>query len=271
MLNKLLNIFSKKPPQVPQNKRPVLINQNPPDAVMEYAPDFIDPCFCGSERYFKDCCGSREENRPPPYGVFIIPDFIDREDRLAIRDYADQQKGTPLMVIDEVNSTPDNIIKVVDDRRVSEYIDLGERFEIINKNVKKAFQELAPKYFNCEVEWYESPSLMRYSPGGYYHAHADSENLDLDTGCWKKVIDRDISLLLYFNDDYEGGELLFNKFNYHLRPKAGMAVIFPSDNRFMHTAEIVVEGVRYAAVSWASVKGVKKIASSKPENSIVMD
>lgn len=258
-------LFKRKSQEVPQENRPALITNNP-TAVPDYKPDPVDYCFCGSGKFFKDCCGSREENRPPPYGVFVFPDFVDKAVLTEIRKFLDTQSGERLMVIDTESSTSDKVIKKVDERRVSEYVQLHEYYVTLNKIVRKAYTEIPPKYYNCEVEWYERPHVMRYHPGGYYHGHADSENMDLETRCWSKVIDRDLSLLIYLNEDFEGGELLFNKFNYRVRPKAGMAVMFPSDNRYMHTAERVEAGIRYAVVSWAAVKGVEKINAPREEN-----
>lgn len=270
MLNRkaggLINrLFGRSRQEIAPENRPVLVS-NHQGVIPDYSPDFVDICFCGSGKFFKDCCGSREEKREPPYGVFVFPNFVDQSVLSELRQFADQQTGEPLMVIDSEKSTPDKIVKKMDDRRVSEYVNLKEYFNTVNQIICRAYMEIPPKYFHCEVEWYERPHLMRYRPGGYYQGHADSENMDPKTRCWHKVIDRDLSVLFYLNDDYEGGELLFNKFNYRLKPKAGMLVMFPSDNRYMHTAENVEEGIRYAVVSWASVKGIKKINPEKTNN-----
>ena len=54
--------------------------------------------------------------------------------------------------------------------------------------------------------------------------------------CWKRVVDRDVSLLIYLTEEFQGGEILFNNFQYRLKPRAGMVVYFPSDHRYVHTA-----------------------------------
>jgi predicted 2-oxoglutarate/Fe(II)-dependent dioxygenase YbiX len=94
--------------------------------------------------------------------------------------------------------------------------------------------------------------------------------MDLKSQMWSKVIDRDLSMLIYLNDDYEGGELSFYKLNYQIRPRAGAVVMFPSDHRYLHQAEKVTKGVRYAIVSWASVRGIPKIAEKPPEPAILI-
>lgn len=236
--------------------------------VADFCPRNDESCFCGSTKPFKKCCGSLESNRLPPYGVFVHENYLSEDLCRKWVDYADAQPGERLLVIDHAASTPDNIVKVIDPRRVAERIELGARRAELITQVRDIMIDLARKSFGVELDWYEAPEMMRYRPGGFYVKHADSQNFDPRTELWSKVIDRDISLLLYLNDAYTGGLLSFEKFNYRLRPRAGMAVVFPSDSRYLHTAQNVDSGVRYAVVSWAAVKGVAKISPIPPEPAI---
>jgi predicted 2-oxoglutarate/Fe(II)-dependent dioxygenase YbiX len=251
------------------NPAPLIIESNEP------APDFHpaagDACFCGSGKPFGDCCGSTQATRPPPYGLFMFENYIDAELARDLTAFANQRNGRRLMVIDNKESTPDNIVKVEDKRRVAERVDLGERRQEVNNIVKSAFIDLAGKCFSKTLDWFESPELMRYREGGFYLRHADSQNMNLETSAWSKVIDRDLSMVIYLNDGYEGGELSFYRLNYQIRPRAGAVVLFPSDHRFLHQAEPVKKGVRYAIVSWASVKGIAKVAQKPPECAIFID
>lgn len=237
----------------------------------DFNPSPRKPCFCDSGNTFAECCGSKLRIRKPPFGIFIFENYLKHDYVQQLRDFADQHEGAPLMMIDSERSTPDNIVKITDQRRVTERVDLGNRRQEINDLVKSIYIKLADKCFGKKLDWYESPDLMRYQPGGHYLRHADSENIDPQTQTWKKVIDRDISMLLYLNDDFEGGELTFTKFNYQLKPTAGTVVLFPSDHRYLHQAELVKSGVRYAIVSWSSIAGMPKIASKPPACSIPIE
>ena len=250
-------------------KQPLLIMPNGP--VADFNPNWDEACFCRSGRPFKNCCGSTEAIRPPPFGLFMFENYLDKEFARELIAFAEHRRGERLMVIDNKASSPDNIVKVADERRITERVDLGERSREINQLVKTIFTELAAQCFGQALDWFETPELMRYQPGGFYISHADSENMDLESQTWSKVIDRDISLLIYLNEDFEGGELSFYKFNYQIRPRAGAVVLFPSDHRYLHQAEKVTKGVRYAIVSWASVRGMPKIASQPPKPAIVID
>jgi len=248
---------------------PLLVKPNGP--IPDFNPGGEAACFCGSGMKFSSCCGSTQAVRPPPFGLFMFENYLDKGFTDELVAFAEQRAGERLMVIDNKASSPDNIVKVADERRITERVDLGDRRWEINNMVKTIFTELAAKCFGQSLDWFEAPDLMRYRTGGYYIRHADSENMDLESQTWNKVIDRDISLLIYLNDDFEGGELSFYKFNYQIRPRAGAVVLFPSDHRYLHQAEKVIKGVRYALVSWASVRGMPKIASQPPKPAILVD
>lgn len=228
-------------------------------------------CFCGSHKPFVECCGSTKIERPPPVGLFMLQNYLDQNTVKEIIQYADQCSSTPLQVIDSKTSTPNKLVQTQDTRRIASRVDLGERRDDLIEIVRRSFIELAARCFNVELDWFEAPELMRYNQGGRYLGHADSENIDIETGQWKKIIDRDLSFLLYLNDDFEGGELSFYKLRYQVWPKAGAAVLFPSDHRYFHQAEEVKRGVRYAIVSWASVKGMPKIAERPPHGAIFVN
>lgn len=46
--------------------------------------------------------------------------------------------------------------------------------------------------------------------------------------------DLSYSIVLYINDDYDGGELHFRKFDLSVKPSAGSAIIFPSSAPYYH-------------------------------------
>ena len=250
-------------------KATFLKNDIEPEA--DFYPKIDEPCYCPSGKLFYECCGSTELVRPPPYGLFMFENYLDSDVVSDLVEYANRCDGDPLMVIDKEKSTPNNIVRVLDEARITERVLLGARDKELTELVKTSFLDLTKKCIGQPLEWYEKPDLMRYREGGHYTRHADSQNFDPETNMWNKVIDRDLGMLIYLNDDFEGGELSFYKLNYQIRPRAGAAVLFPSDQRFLHQAETVKKGVRYAVVSWGSLKGTPKIADKPPKTAIVLD
>jgi hypothetical protein len=84
--------------------------------------------------------------------------------------------------------------------------------------------------------------LLKYREGDFFSAHTDDSH----------DFPRQISLVYYANDDYEGGELEFIFFNnLKIKPNAGELVIFPSNYLFVHKVNPITKGEKYAATSFA--------------------
>lgn len=98
----------------------------------------------------------------------------------------------------------------------------------------------AQRYGIAEGLTHEGYGLLRYEGGQEYKAHYDGGT---QTG-------RTISAICYLNDDYEGGEIEFPRFNVKIKPQAGMLILFPSNFAYMHVAHPVTKGTKYAMVTW---------------------
>ena len=58
-----------------------------------------------------------------------------------------------------------------------------------------------------------------------------------------------LSSVGYLNDNYEGGELFFDKLNLKIKPKAGDLYLFPSAYIYSHAAMPVISGTKYSIVT----------------------
>lgn len=96
------------------------------------------------------------------------------------------------------------------------------------------------KKHDIEQLQHEGYSMLKYSGGQEYKAHADG---DTASG-------RSVSAIVYLNDDYEGGEVEFVNFGVKIKPKAGMLLLFPSNYAYTHIAHPVKSGTKYAIVTW---------------------
>lgn len=88
--------------------------------------------------------------------------------------------------------------------------------------------------------WQEGYNVLKYRSGEHYGQHYDSGT----------YAGRHISIILYLNDDYEGGEIEFPPFGFKIKPKAGMMLMFPSNFAYRHIAHPVISGTKYAVVTW---------------------
>ncbi|MDX1625992.1 MAG: 2OG-Fe(II) oxygenase [Wenzhouxiangellaceae bacterium] len=233
-----------------------------------FPPLRSEPCFCGSGRRFKHCCGDASR-RDPPHGITVVEDFLD-SDRIADwAEFLSDRASEPLTVVDVEATTEERVVRRPDPRRVTERVDVGPRQSALDALVERALTKIGDER-GCRFRWYERPQVLKYLPGGRYDTHADSDNVDPVTGAIRKDLDRDVSLLIYLNDDYEGGRLGFDHFGWSLRPRAGMLVHFPSDYRYVHTARPVTAGERYAVVSWASIEGAPRVRRDPPEDAVLL-
>jgi hypothetical protein len=112
--------------------------------------------------------------------------------------------------------------------------------EYIFNGITGYISDYATKY-DVGVLVDEGYSILKYENGMHYKRHHDCGGLHKD---------RVVSILVYLNDNYEGGELEFPLFDFKYKPKAGDIVIFPSNYTFSHIAHPVTSGTKYAIVSW---------------------
>ena len=126
--------------------------------------------------------------------------------------------------------------------------------EAIIALVRKAYAQEIEPFYHCTLRSLETPQVLRYTRGSHYKPHSNSDVINFETGRWRKAQDRDYSLLIYLDEDFEGGELIFPNFDFRLRPRAGMLAAFPSDCRYLHGAMPVLSGVRHAIVSWCAIR-----------------
>ena len=88
----------------------------------------------------------------------------------------------------------------------------------------------------------EAIQVLRYQKDEFYDWHHDQASYEVNEK------NRTISIVLYLQNAEEGGRTIFPHRAY--RPKAGQALIFPSNWCFPHRGEGVVRGTKIAAVTW---------------------
>lgn len=228
-----------------------------------FPPGRNDPCYCGSGERFKHCCGNKAGDRHLPSGIAIVENFLSPEECRNLVAMADAMEGWRFQVTDGDGN------RVLDQHRMTEWVDFrSTNQQYLDDILARGFQDYVIPYLGQSIEWYEEPQLLRYKPGDYYLHHSDAYLLVPEEQAWKKAVDRDVSLIIYPNDDYEGGGLDFKRLSYTLQPRAGMLVWFPSDIRYEHMALPVTRGTRYALVSWAAVTGMERVQEARAKGSI---
>ncbi len=201
-------------------------------------------------------------NAVPP-GVFMVQNFLPIATCEAIiKDCAGKPRGKTA-----VGGAGE---EKLDEMRVCAAIDVRKLQSNIVGLVRDTFSKVVGPHYGSEIEWFELPEILQYNVGGHYVVHADADNWHQDESQWKRALDRDLSILIYLNDDFEGGEIAFPNFGVQFRPKRGLLIAFPSDRRYIHTARTVTSGTRYAIVSWAAVKGTMRVQPTMHKDAIRM-
>jgi predicted 2-oxoglutarate/Fe(II)-dependent dioxygenase YbiX len=94
--------------------------------------------------------------------------------------------------------------------------------------------------FGCQTTWHDQYGILKYGVGQKFTNHID-DHINHH---------RRISTTFYLNENYEGGEIIFPRFNVKYKPKKNELLVFPSTFVYNHSVSPVLEGERYAVVSW---------------------
>lgn len=85
-------------------------------------------------------------------------------------------------------------------------------------------------------------SVLKYEKSGFLPEHID-----------QGISSRVLSVLVYLNDDYDGGEITFPNIGddgITIKPEAGSVIFFPSNFVGVHSVAEITNGTRYALPNW---------------------
>ena len=116
------------------------------------------------------------------------------------------------------------------------------------ENIKDSFLKVMSKYSKDHKDFscihHTDFRINKYSEGGFMSKHVD--NIHHSHG--QQYGYPQVSVLLYLNEDYEGGEFFVAEEVF--LPEKGSAIIFPSNFMYPHEAKAVTKGTRWSIVSW---------------------
>jgi len=224
--------------------------------------DLVKPCYCNSGQLFGQCCANPSANQESPNGIHVIKDFIPTAECKRFLRFAEKQKRSWLSVVDTKKTTNNKPVHKRDSSRITQQVMLGKKQAQANEWFQAATTQIG-QLTSAKPQWFEAPHLLRYGPGGKYSMHSDSDHFDIASQRFYRFIDRDFSMLIYLNDDFEGGELKFPWLNYQYTPVAGDLVIFPSNHLYTHESLPIKSRNKYALVSWGAFNGTPRVAQPR--------
>jgi len=154
-------------------------------------------------------------------------------------------KFLPSQTHSDTKDTDEQSIRTSHGISISKKAKVNETMQLINQKCHDLISSAVQNYRDLfgiseEIQDVEGYGILRYSGGERYDLHYDG-----DTGSA-----RSISVLIYLNDDYEGGEIEFPNFKTKIKPKAGTLILFPSNYAYGHIAHPVTSGTKYVIVTW---------------------
>ena len=202
--------------------------------------------------------------------ILIRSNIINETGLREIRHHIETSQKTDLSVFDpqKSNETGTKQWRVDKNVRDTQHVEMGSLFPKIVDMFKDTVREIINPFYGVQISESEVPQILSYTVGGHYCPHIDGESLwQTPDGelIWKKSTDRDLSIVFYLNDDFEGGDFIFPDHKIRVRPEPGMLVCFPSNHHYKHGVEPVTKGKRYSIVCWAQVKGFQTMEEQNRE------
>jgi predicted 2-oxoglutarate/Fe(II)-dependent dioxygenase YbiX len=192
--------------------------------------------------------------------ILITPNVISKDGINFILNHIKNKPKENLSVFDpdksnQTNQTEFSVDKDIRDTQIIDMSDIMNEIHDLYKNI--VFNVINP-FYGFEIRDSESPQLLRYGVGGHYKPHYDGVSLwKAPNGdvIWRKSTDRDLSTVLFLNDDFDGGHFEFPEFRIKVKPEPGLLVCFPSNQNYLHGVEPVTKEERFSIVNWMTVKG----------------
>lgn len=214
--------------------------------------------------------GGKRSGGPLPSQLVLLEDALPPAVCRAWVDYADGLAGGQALAHDRADGDRGAYHDRHSAERITEWLPLGGIAEDVITLFAILFHHRLAMIYDVRFEWFETPQLLRYRPGGLYHRHSDSERFDSKQRRWVRSLDRDYSVLVYLNEDFQGGALSFTNHRIRIQPGTGTIIAFPSDHRYLHAAEELISGRRYALVSWAAACGSPRVHARPPATALYL-
>lgn len=192
--------------------------------------------------------------------VLIRPNVISPQGLQEIISHIKKSNAEDLSVFDaeKTNKTGQTSWIVDKETRDTQIVPMEQLYPKIEELLRNTVKNIINPYYEVEVSSSEIPQILSYSIGGHYKPHIDGESIWVTPKgekIWKKSTDRDLSMVFFLNNEFEGGDFVFPDLKVRVRPEPGMMVCFPSNHHYLHGVEPVTKGKRYSIVTWATVKG----------------
>jgi len=173
----------------------------------------------------------------------VIKNFITHEECNFLISFENEKLQKSSVLNNSVNNKHSKL------RKSFEKVNLDNSHEIVTTVVNRC-----SKIVKKPVNFLERINIVKYKTGGYFKPHYDAIKI-LDG------YDRIYTIILYLNDDYEGGETYFPLLNKSYKLSKGDALFFHNYNTdlsnsslSMHEGCVIKSGEKWVANIWVHSK-----------------
>jgi len=175
------------------------------------------------------------------HDIVEIKNFISKKESELIIKYLDSQPEK-WIVFNESFTKCYGMPLSFYDKKLENYGLEKNIFENINYRFKDAIEETFNQKFTG-VTYH----AQKWDKGGMVEIHSDTSDLD---GNPNQNSTNKYTIILYLNDNYNGGELYFPQHDLKIKPQSGSILTFPGDHSNIHGVNEVKNETRYTIVSW---------------------
>jgi len=183
-----------------------------------------------------------------PYYIQEVRHFLTKQECQKIRELS-QSRLTKSRVYTSQNDIEDNSV------RISEQCWLKDLDDPLLADISRRVATLT----GTDIQSQEELQVVKYGEGGFYKPHYDACNKATDdcSRLNKGLGPRHITVIMYLNDDFQGGETYFPNIDTAVKPEEGkLAIFYNVDNegeilpKSLHGGLSVTGGDKWIANKW---------------------
>lgn len=201
-----------------------------------------------------------KEHRSGKYVVYEIYGILTDEECIKLINTAKEKGLSDSTVWNYVNKDGNSLDKA---HRTSKQSWINDNESVIASKISRLSEALT----GISMSNQESLQVARYEQGGKFNAHYDSCTDDDKEFCAKmnnNAGERRSTLLIYLNDDFEGGFTEFVDIGISIKPERGKGILFYSTTtddilikESRHSGGKVEKGEKWIATKWSHSKEYK--------------
>ena len=123
--------------------------------------------------------------------------------------------------------------------------------DVVARLIQGCLSKISGSLQSAKPLYPQTVVLAAIGPGGCHSCHADNCRQN-EQGDWvpNHTPQPDVSAIYYLNEEFEGGEIAFEREGLVVKPRRGLLLAFPSGRDHVHQVYPVRRGIRYTMPIW---------------------